>query len=93
MSRLQRAEWLDLVLAGPDPEINGVVRWRCVDLKGEVERRFGVKAMATLSPAACTNWAKPVCSRARIIPFWRDLSRPRRRSGHDHALCQYRGHE
>ena len=44
LSSLQRAELLDLVLAGPDPEINGVVRWRCVDLKGEVEQRFGVKA-------------------------------------------------
>ena len=39
----QMAEFLDLVLAGPDPEIHGVVRWRCVDLQPEVERRFGVK--------------------------------------------------
>ena len=38
----QMAELHDLVLAGPDPEINGVVRWRCVDLRAEVERRFGV---------------------------------------------------
>jgi transposase len=43
LSDLQRAELLELVLAGPDPEINGVVRWRCVDLKAEVERRFSVK--------------------------------------------------
>ena len=41
---VQRAQLRDLVLAGPDPEINGVVRWRCVDLQAEVERRFGVKA-------------------------------------------------
>jgi transposase len=39
----QMAELLKLVLAGPDPEINGVVRWRCVDLQVEVERLFGVK--------------------------------------------------
>lgn len=38
----QRAELHELVLAGPDLEINGVVRWRCVDLRAEVERRFGV---------------------------------------------------
>ena len=44
LNSLQRAELLELVLAGPDPAINGVVRWRCTDLQGEVERRFGVKA-------------------------------------------------
>ena len=39
----QRAELLELVIAGPDPDIHGVVRWRCVDLKAEVARRFGVE--------------------------------------------------
>jgi transposase len=43
LTDLQRAELLNLVLEGPDPEIHGVVRWRCVDLQAEVERRFGVK--------------------------------------------------
>ena len=43
LSQLQRAELLDLVIKGPDPEINGVVRWRCVDLRAEVERRFSVR--------------------------------------------------
>ena len=43
LTDLQKAELLDLVLVGPDPEINGVVRWRCVDLQAEVERRFSVK--------------------------------------------------
>ena len=43
LTPLQKAELLDLVTAGPDPEINGVVRWRCVDLQAEVERRFSVK--------------------------------------------------
>jgi transposase len=32
-----------LVEAGPDPEQHGVVRWRRVDLRDELERRFGVK--------------------------------------------------
>jgi len=32
----------DRVIAGPDAAIHGVVRWRCVDLRGEVARRFGV---------------------------------------------------
>ena len=43
LSQLQRAELLELTLAGPDPEVHGVVRWRCVDLQAEVERRFEVK--------------------------------------------------
>ena len=43
LTALQRAELLDLVLAGPDPEVHGVVRWRCVDLKAEVARRFCVE--------------------------------------------------
>ena len=38
----QMAELKDLVLAGPDMEKNGVVRWRCVDLRHEVARRFRV---------------------------------------------------
>lgn len=32
-----------LVEAGPDPETDGVVRWRCVDLKRVVRERFGVE--------------------------------------------------
>ena len=27
---------------GPDPEVDGVVRWRCVDLRGFIQKRFGV---------------------------------------------------
>jgi transposase len=43
LTPLQKAELLELVTAGPDPEIHGVVRWRCVDLQAEVERRFSLK--------------------------------------------------
>jgi transposase len=38
----QKAELLDLVLAGPDLANNKVVRWRCVDLQAEVTRRWCV---------------------------------------------------
>ena len=31
-----------LVLAGPDPVLDGVVRWRCVDLRSAIHRRYGV---------------------------------------------------
>ena len=39
----QQAVLAALVEAGPDPEQHGVVRWRRVDLRDELERRFGVK--------------------------------------------------
>jgi transposase len=42
LSAAQRAELRDLVIEGPDPAIHEVVRWRCVDLQGEVARRFSV---------------------------------------------------
>jgi transposase len=39
----QMAELKSTVLQGPDPEQHGVVRWRCVDLRAEVARRFTVE--------------------------------------------------
>jgi hypothetical protein len=36
------AELRALVIAGPDPKIHKVVRWRCVDLRAEVAKRFSV---------------------------------------------------
>jgi transposase len=38
----QQAELAALVEAGPDPAHHGVVRWRRVDLRDALERRFGV---------------------------------------------------
>ena len=38
----QQAELAELVEAGPDPAAHGVVRWRRVDLRDELQRRFGV---------------------------------------------------
>ena len=42
LTEAQMAELRELVLAGPDPKIHRVVRWRCVDLCAEVARRFSV---------------------------------------------------
>jgi transposase len=39
----QKAELRELVLKGPDPAVNKVVRWRCVDLQAEVARRWSVE--------------------------------------------------
>ena len=38
----QMAELKALAIAGPDPAVHKVVRWRCVDLRDEVARRFEV---------------------------------------------------
>jgi transposase len=38
----QKAELKALVLKGPDPDVHQVVRWRCLDLREEVARRFSV---------------------------------------------------
>ena len=42
MSPDQKAELAALVEAGPDPERDGVVRWRRIDLKRQIEAMFGV---------------------------------------------------
>ncbi len=36
-------EFDKLVETPPDPVKDGVVRWRCADLKSQIERRFGVE--------------------------------------------------
>jgi putative transposase len=38
----QRAALVELVEAGPDPAVHGVVRWRRTDLRDELQRQFGV---------------------------------------------------
>lgn len=39
----QLRELAKVVEAGPDPAVDGVVRWRRIDLCAVVERRFGVR--------------------------------------------------
>ena len=39
----QKSALRALVVAGPDPGRDKVVRWRCVDLRGEIARRFAVE--------------------------------------------------
>lgn len=43
LNAAQKAELEALVVAGPDPSEHKVVRWRCVDLRAEVAKRFGVE--------------------------------------------------
>lgn len=42
LSKEQKAELADIVETGPDPEVDGVVRWRRVDLQRLIKERFGV---------------------------------------------------
>jgi transposase len=42
LTTAQMAELRDFVVAGPDPAVHQVVRWRCVDVRDEVRRRFSV---------------------------------------------------
>ena len=50
----QMQEFRALVVAGPDPALHHVVRWRCVDLRDEVARRFGV----TVQDRAIGKWLR-----------------------------------
>ena len=43
LSEAQLAELAGLVEAGPELAVHRVVRWRCVDLQGEIKARFGVE--------------------------------------------------
>ena len=42
LNEAQMAELRALVLAGPDPERNKVIRWRCTDLRDEIAARWSV---------------------------------------------------
>ena len=42
LSPEQLAELAEVVETGPDPAVDGVVRWRRIDLKKVIEERFGV---------------------------------------------------
>jgi transposase len=43
LSDAQMAELKALVIEGPDPEKDGVVRWRCVDLRAAIARLYSVQ--------------------------------------------------
>jgi transposase len=42
LNAAQMAELRELVVNGPDPGIDSVVRWRCIDLRDKVAQRFSV---------------------------------------------------
>ena len=42
LTKAQKEKLRPIIVAGPDPVQDGVVRWRCVDLKRVIKERFGV---------------------------------------------------
>jgi transposase len=95
LTETQRAELRDLVLAGPDPETHGVVRWRCVDLQVEVARRFSVEVhentigrwlhelgLTRLQPRPVHPQKDPAAEAAfkKTSPIWSEPRSPRPRS-------------
>jgi transposase len=85
LSKEQQVELYALVVAGPDPKVHRVVRWRCVDLQAEVERRFGVKVheytiarwlhelgLTRLQPRPSHPQKKPEAEAAfkKTLPIW-----------------------
>ncbi len=60
------AELRDLTIKGPDPETDKVVRWRCIDLREVVSRRFEV----TVSERTIGKWLRKMkLTRLQPRPF------------------------
>jgi transposase len=55
----QQAELAELVEAGPDPAVHGVVRWRRIDLRDELQRRFGVNGTSSNKTQSASRQSPP----------------------------------
>ncbi len=66
LSKDQMAELRQWVIEGPNPTIHKVVRWRCLDLRAEVARRFSV----TVNEITIGRWlAKMGLTRLQPRPY------------------------
>jgi len=66
LTEAQMAELRELTVKGPDPENDKVVRWRCVDLRDEVARRFSV----TVTERTIGKWLRKLkLTRLQPRPF------------------------
>jgi len=62
----QMAELKELAIKGPDPEKDKVVRWRCIDLREVVTRRFAV----TVTERTIGKWLRKLdLTRLQPRPF------------------------
>ncbi len=66
LSAAQMSELRDLVLVGPDPKADKVVRWRCLDLREKVIQRFCV----TVPERTIAKWLRKLnLTRLQPRPF------------------------
>ena len=89
LSDVQMKELGEIVETGPDPAVDGVVRWRRIDLKRVIEARFGVIYSERGYPDCLANWALPISAPARSIPGRISGSSRRLKKLHRHAPGAY----
>lgn len=66
LTAAEMAEFKELVVKGPNPETDKVVRWRCVDLRGVVARRYTV----TVTERTIGKWLRKMeLTRLQPRPF------------------------
>ena len=63
LTEARMVELKAVTIKGPDPATDKVVRWRCIDPRGEVARRFGV----TVTERAIGKWLRSM-SLTRLQP-------------------------
>ena len=62
LSAAQQAELKELVIAGPDPQRDGVVRWRCLDLRRDRRALFRNHARANRREMAAPSGPDPIAA-------------------------------
>ena len=66
LTQVQKDELRELVVKGPDPKVHKVIRWRCLDLRAEVKRRFSV----TVAERTIAKWLRKMrLTRLQARPF------------------------
>jgi transposase len=66
LTQAEMDELRELVVKGPDPKVHKVIRWRCLDLRAEVKRRFSV----TVAERTIGKWLRKMqLTRLQARPF------------------------
>lgn len=87
LTAVQMQALAEIVETGPDPAVDGVVRWRRIDLKRVIEERFGViyseRAISDLLARLCFSYisGRPQHPRQdeRVLEAFKKTSRARSR--------------
>ena len=66
LTQAEMDELRELVVKGPDPKVRKVIRWRCLDPRAEVKRRFSV----TVAERTIAKWLRKMrLTRLQARPF------------------------